>query len=125
MRDRSLPMSSLRNIAIPLAREELSGLVSNLTSNAVNKFERKISEKGAVRAGKRFTLFILNEHMNAMKIITSLEDSGVLIDGVTETVKHEIKNKKTISWCFFSRSSHFISATSNFFSSKRYNWKRS
>ena len=26
-----------------------------------------------------------------IKIIKSLEDSGVLIDGVTETVKHEIK----------------------------------
>ena len=31
-----------------------------------------------------------------IKIMKSLEDSGVLIDGVTETVKHEIKknNKK-------------------------------
>ena len=28
------------------------------------------------------------------KIIKSLEDSGVLIDGITETVKDEIKNKK-------------------------------
>ena len=27
-----------------------------------------------------------------IKIIKSLEDLGVLIDGVTETVKHEIKN---------------------------------
>ena len=47
-------------------------------------------EKGAVRAGKRFTLFISNEDMNdIIKIIKSLEDSGVLLDGVTETVKHE------------------------------------
>ena len=29
-----------------------------------------------------------------LKIIKSLEDLGVLIDGVTETVKHEIKEKK-------------------------------
>ena len=29
-----------------------------------------------------------------IKIIKSLEDSGVLIDGVNETVKYEIKNKK-------------------------------
>ena len=29
-----------------------------------------------------------------IKIIESLEDSGVLIDGVTETVKHEIKKQK-------------------------------
>ena len=27
-----------------------------------------------------------------IKIIKSLEDSGVLINGVTETVKHETKN---------------------------------
>ena len=30
-----------------------------------------------------------------LKIIKSLEHSGVLIDGVTETVKNETKNKKT------------------------------
>ena len=29
-----------------------------------------------------------------IKIIKSLEDSGVLIDGVTETVKHEIKRQE-------------------------------
>ena len=29
-----------------------------------------------------------------IKIIKSLEYSGVLIDGVTETVKDEIKNRK-------------------------------
>ena len=28
-----------------------------------------------------------------VKIIKSFEDSGVLIDGVTETVKHEIKKQ--------------------------------
>ena len=37
----------------------------------------------------------MNEDINdIIKIIRSLEYSGVLIDGVTETVKHEIKNKK-------------------------------
>ena len=40
-------------------------------------------------------LFILNEDMNyIIKIIKSLEDSGVLIDGVTETVKREIKRQE-------------------------------
>ena len=69
--------------------------MSNLTSSAIKKFDRKISGRGAVRAEKGFTLFISNEDMNdIIKIIESLEDSGVLIDGVTETVKHEIKNKK-------------------------------
>ena len=63
--------------------------------NAINTFDRKISGKGAVRAGKGFTWFILNEDMNdIIKIIKSLEDSVVLIDGVTETVKHKIKKHK-------------------------------
>ena len=30
-----------------------------------------------------------------IKVIKSLEDSNVLIDGITETVKNEIKNKET------------------------------
>ena len=32
--------------------------------------------------------------MNDIKIIKSLEDCGVIIDGVTETVKEEIKKNK-------------------------------
>ena len=91
----NLGKKALTNIAIPLARDNLSGLVSNLTSSAMNKFGRKISGELAVRAGKGFTLFISNEDMNdIIKIIKSLEDSGVLIDGVTETVKHEIKKQE-------------------------------
>ena len=82
---------TLTNIAIPLARDNLPELVSYLTSNVINKFERKISGKGAVRAGKGFTLFISDKDMNdILKLIKSLEDSGILTDGGTETVKHEI-----------------------------------
>ena len=63
----------MKDLAIPLTRHNLSRLVSNLASNAINKFEREISGKGAVRAGEGFTLFILNENMNIIKIIKSLE----------------------------------------------------
>ena len=48
---------NLANVAIPLVRHNLPVLISNLTSNTINKVERKISAKGAVRRGKRFTLF--------------------------------------------------------------------
>ena len=122
----NLGKKALTNIAIPLARDNLPGLVSNLTSNAINKFERKISGKGGVRSGKGFTLFISNEDMNdIIKIIKPLENLDVLIDGVTETVKHKIKKaRRSISWSFVSTFSRFNSATSNFFSSKRYKWKR-
>ena len=86
---------ALTNVAAPLAKDNLPGLVSNLTSNAINKLERKISGIEPVRAGKRITLFISNEEMNdIIRLIKSLEDSGVLIDRVTETVKHEIKKQE-------------------------------
>ena len=58
-----------------------------------------------------------------IKIIKSLEDSGVLIDGVTETVKHE--KRRWVSCSFVSTFSRFIRTTSDFFSSKRYTWQRS
>ena len=41
----NLGKTALKNIAIPLARVNVSGLVSNLTLSAVYKFDRKISEK--------------------------------------------------------------------------------
>ena len=44
---------------------------------------------------KGFTLFISNEDRDdIIKIIKSSEDSGVLIDGVTQIVKDEIKQKQ-------------------------------
>ena len=48
----NLGKKALTDLAIPLAGDNLPGLVINLTSNAINKFERKISGKGAVRARK-------------------------------------------------------------------------
>ena len=79
-----------------MAIDNLPGLVNNLTLNAINKFERKTSGKGAIRAGKGFTLFILNEDMNIIIINhhKSWENSGVLIDRVTETVNHEIRKQE-------------------------------
>ena len=72
----NLGKKSLTSIAITLARDNFSGLVSNLTSsNAIKKFDRNVSGKGAVRTEKGFTLFISNADMNdIIKIIKSLED---------------------------------------------------
>ena len=61
-------------------------------TSILDKFQRKISGKGAVKAGKRFILFISNEDMNdIIKIIESLQNSDLLNDEVTEILKHEIK----------------------------------
>ena len=91
----NLGKKTLTNIAIPLARDNLPGSVSNLTSNVINKFKKRASGKETIRAVNGFTLCISNEDMtDIIKIIKSLEDLDVLINGVTETVKHEIKSKK-------------------------------
>ena len=37
------------------------------------------------------TLIISNEEMNIMKIVKSLEESGLLIKGVGKTIKNEAK----------------------------------
>ena len=92
----NLARKSLKNVAVALAREKLLGLVSHLTSSGIKKIDRKITGKRAFRTGKRFTLFISNEDINEInKIMKSLGDSCVLIDGVTITVIHEIKEKQT------------------------------
>ena len=54
----NLGKKPLTNIALSFARDNSPGLVSNLTSSAINKFDRKISGKGAMQAGKGFPLFI-------------------------------------------------------------------
>ena len=79
-----------------------------------------------MKAGRGFILYISNENMNDLiKIVKSLEDSGLLINAFTELVKHEIKTRKQISWCIVNTFGRFISTTSDFFNSKMYKWKGS
>ena len=59
----------MTNFAIPLTRDNLPGLVSNLASDAINKCERIISGKGAIRAEKGFTLSIIHKIIKRFKCI--------------------------------------------------------
>ena len=76
-----------------MTRDIFPALVSNIASNValftINKFQRRIKGKGAVRGGKGSTVIYCNK---------SLEDLGVLIDGVAESVKHEIKKKNKVDF---------------------------
>ena len=45
------------DLAIPYTRVNFSWLISNLASNAINKFERKISGQRVITAGKGFNFF--------------------------------------------------------------------
>ena len=62
----------LMDLPIHLAKDVLPKLATKWTST-LDKFERKISGQGAVRAEKGFTLSILNGNMDdIIKIIESL-----------------------------------------------------
>ena len=77
----------LIGLAVRLAKDALPELVTKAPSSILGKFESEMSGVEAVRSGNRFTLFIQVK-------IRSLEDSTLLIDGITTTVKHEIKKRE-------------------------------
>ena len=98
-----------------MTRDIFPALVSNIASNValftINKFQRRIKGKGAVRGEKGSTVIYCNK---------SLEDLGVLIDGVAESVKHEIKKKtRWISWWCIATLGCFIGTTCDLFSGER------
>ena len=86
------------DLAVPLTKDVLSKLATKATSSVLDKFEKKkIYGQGAVTAGRGFTLFVSDGHMDMndiIKIVESLEKSGLLIDGPSETVKYQIKKQK-------------------------------
>ena len=48
-----------------------------------------------IHGSRRTTLIISNEEMNdIIKTVQALEDSNILLKGVTKTIKSETKNKK-------------------------------
>ena len=55
----------------------------------------EINRKRALRARKKFNLFILGEDIDdIIKIVKPLEKSRLLIDGANETVKNRIKKQE-------------------------------
>ena len=49
----------------------------------------------AAAFGNNITFIISNDDMqDLLKIVKSLEDSGILLDGITETVKNKVKEQK-------------------------------
>ena len=89
--DGFLSQKALLDLAVPLVKDVLPKLATKATSSVLAKFERKISGKRGVRVGKGFILFISNEDMDdSIEIVESLEKSGLLTDGATETVKKEM-----------------------------------
>ena len=95
----NLSKKVLLELVVPLTKDVLAELATKATLSVLDKFERKISRQGAIRAGRR-TLFISNKDMDDVnKIVESLEKSSLWIDGATEIAKNLIKkNKKMDFW---------------------------
>ena len=80
----------LIKVAIPLAKHALAPLEITAAASAIDaRIRKKIHGSGTT------TLIISNEEMNdIMKIVQALEDSNILLKGVTKTIKNETKEQK-------------------------------
>ena len=79
---------------LPLLKSVIKQLgVLGLTA-AASATDAAINKKN-LELGCHTTLIISNDDMeDLLKIVKSLEDSGILLDGITETVKNEVKDQK-------------------------------
>ena len=77
----------LMKVAMPLAKNVLAPLGISAAMSAIDEsIKKKMLGSGTT------TLIISNDEMDdILKIVTSLEDSGLLLKGVSETIQHEAK----------------------------------
>ena len=88
-------MPLLKSVKKPLG---LLGLIaaSSAIGAGVQKKKKLVSGRLSDSAPKTTTLIISNQEMNnIMKIVQALENSGVLLKGVTGTIQNETKEQKT------------------------------
>ena len=80
----------LMKVAVALAKNIFALLRITAAASAIDAgIQRKIHGSGAT------TSIISNEEMNdIMKIVQALEDSNILLKGVTKTIKNETKEQK-------------------------------
>ena len=83
-------VGQLMKVAIPLAKNVLTPLEITAAASAIDAgIQKKVHGSGTT------TLIISNEEMNdIMKIVQALEDSNILLKGVTKTIKNETKEQK-------------------------------
>ena len=80
----------LMKVAVPIAKKVLASL--GLTG-AMSPIDAGIQKK--IHGSGTTALIISNKEMNdIMKIVQALQDSNILLEGVTKTIKNETKNQK-------------------------------
>ena len=80
----------LMKVAMPLSKNVLAPLGISAAMSAIDgNIKKQIFGSGAT------TLIISNDEMDdILKIVKSLEDSGLLLIGVSETIQHEAKEQR-------------------------------
>ena len=80
----------LMKVAMPLAKNVLAPLGLSAAMPAIDgSIKKKMLGSGAT------TLIISDDEMDdILKIVKSLEDSGILLKGVSETIQHEAKEQR-------------------------------
>ena len=86
----------LMKVAMPLAKNVLAPFGISAAMFAIDgSIKKKMLGSGATKGVGTTTLIISNDEMNdILKIVKSLEDSGLLLKGVSETIQHEAKEQR-------------------------------
>ena len=81
---------------VPLAKNVLAPLGISAAMSAIDgSIKKKTLGSGATKGAGTTTLIISNDEMNdILKIVKSLENSGLLLKGVSETIQHEAKEQR-------------------------------
>ena len=87
-------LAPLLKSGLPLIKSVIKALGMLGLTAAASATDAAIKKK-ILGSGNHTTLMISNDDMEDLfKIVKSLEDSGILLDGITETVKNEVKEQK-------------------------------
>ena len=87
----------IKNVIKPIAKSVLIPLRSTAAASAADAgIHKKILESGHNHSLHNTTTLIIsnNELEDIIKIVKSLEDSGLLLEGLNETVQNEVKKQK-------------------------------
>ena len=84
-------LTLMKSVIQPLAKSVLIPLGLTAAASATDAgIHKKI-----LGSGHNTTLIISNDEMkDILKIVKYLEDSGLLLEGISETIKHEAKEQK-------------------------------
>ena len=89
-------LGKLMKVAMPLAKSVLAPLGISAAMSAIDgSIKKKMLGSGATKGAGTTTLIISNDEMDdILKIVKSLENSGLLLKGVSETIQYEAKEQR-------------------------------